>query len=500
MAGRAPWIVLAVVAVGLGVAVAADSGAPAPPVGAAASHETPAAAAGKVCGTGSLRGPAKPPAGAVEVPAGDNSDVDFARPGTTYWLAPGTHTLGDDEFAQIGPADDTTFVGAPGAVLDGRGVNRYAFGGNAAGVTIRHLTVRNFAAPRDEGVVNHDSGNRWRIEHNTFTRNKGAAMMAGSGQRIVGNCVAHNGQYGLNAYQAGNQLTGLLVEGNEFTGNNTDDWEAKVDGCGCTGAMKFWSVDGADIRGNWIHRNHGPGIWADTNNNDFLIEDNLIEANDAQAIFYEISYNATIRKNVLRRNTWREGRDFADQDDWFPVGTVYLSEAGGEPRVQARTSVLEVTGNVFDNNWGGVVGWENSDRFCGTNTTSECTLLVGEDEGDRCTGSAIEREPWYDDCRWKTQRLRIHDNTFILDADKVDDGCEPRFCAVHALVANVGTWPEWSPYHGRRVQQAITFRQDNRWYDNRYRGPWQWVGYEPGRYLTFDKWRAAPYRQDPGSS
>ncbi|WP_028849188.1 right-handed parallel beta-helix repeat-containing protein [Thermocrispum municipale] len=497
MARHTAWIALAAVAVGLSVAVAVDP-AGGPP---AAAPQAPATEkAKKVCGTDGLDGPAKPPKGATVVPAGDNADFDFTQPGTTYWFASGVHTLGDDEFAQIGPGDDASYIGAPGAVLDGRKVNRYAFGGQASGVTIKYLTVRNFVAPHNEGVVNHDSGDRWTIEHTTLIRNKGAAMMAGSGQRIVGNCVAHNGQYGLNAFQAGNKITDLLVEGNEFTGNNTDDWEARVDGCGCTGAMKFWSVDGADIRDNWIHRNHGPGIWADTNNNDFLIEDNLIEANESQAIFYEISYNATIRNNVLRHNTWQEGRTFADEEDTFPVGTIYLSEAGGEPRVPARTSVLEVTGNVFDNNWGGVVGWENSDRFCGTNTTSECTLLIGENDGARCSGTKIKRDPLYDDCRWKTQRLRIHDNLFVFDSDAVDGGCRPRYCAVQALVANVGTWPEWSPYQGRRVQQALTFRQDNRWYDNRYRGAWQFVGYEPSRYLSFSQWRAAPYRQDAGSS
>ncbi|MGH3432894.1 MAG: right-handed parallel beta-helix repeat-containing protein, partial [Thermocrispum sp.] len=249
----------------------------------------------------------------------------------------------------------------------------------------------------------------------------------------------------------------------------------------------------------WIHHNHGPGIWADTNNNDFLIEGNLIEANDSQAIFYEISYNATIRDNVLRNNTWREGRDFADENDPFPVGTVYLSEAGGEPRIPARTSVLEVTGNVFDNNWGGVAGWENADRFCGTNTTSDCTLLVGENDGARCRQPGIAEPPLYDDCRWRTQRLRIHHNTFTVNTAHVDGGCEPTFCATQSLFANVGTWPDWSPYQGRRVQEAITFGQDNRWHDNTYRGRWRWVAYEPGRYLTFAQWQADPYGQDQGS-
>ena len=69
-------------------------------------------------------------------------------------------------------------------------------------------------------------------------------------------------------------------------------------GCGCTGGAKFWAVNGADIRGNWVHDNRGAGLWADTNNNDFLIEDNLIENNDGEAVFYETSYNLILRNNV----------------------------------------------------------------------------------------------------------------------------------------------------------------------------------------------------------
>ncbi|GAA5114956.1 right-handed parallel beta-helix repeat-containing protein [Haloechinothrix salitolerans] len=464
------------------------------------SDTTLPAGATKVCGTDALDGPDNPPAGAVVVPAGDNSDIDFGHADTTYWFEPGVHTLGQGEYTQIVPGDNATFIGAPGAVLDGQNTNRYAFTQHASGVTIRYLTIRDFVAPTNEGVVNHDSGDGWTIAHNTLINNQGAAMMAGSGQRMIGNCVKNNGQYGLNAFQAGNQIRDIVLRDNEFAGNHTADLETQIPGCGCSGAMKFWSVDGAEIVGNWIHDNHGPGIWVDTNNNDFLIEGNLIERNDGQAVFYEISYNVVVRDNVIRHNTWATGRAFANRGDSFPIGTVYLSEAGGEPRVPARTSVVAVSGNRFVNNWGGIVGWENADRFCGTNTTSECTLLIGEDGIDRCAPPGINTDPEYSDCRWKTQRLRISGNVFVHEPAKIDGGCPAGYCGVSALLANYGTWPDWSPYQGRTVQQAITFEQDNRWFDNDYTGPWRFTPYETGRLLTLAEWQAAPYEQDAGSS
>ena len=133
----------------------------------------------------------------------------------------------------------------------------------------------------NQGVVNHDSGPRWVIEGNVIEENDGAGMMAGVGQQVIGNCLRNNGQYGINAYRSGG-LADLVIEGNEISGNNTDDWETQLPGCGCTGGAKFWAVNGADIRDNWVHHNHGAGLWADTNNNDFIVEGNLIEDNEAE--------------------------------------------------------------------------------------------------------------------------------------------------------------------------------------------------------------------------
>jgi parallel beta-helix repeat protein len=244
-------------------------------------------------------------------------------------------------------------------VLDGRGLNRAAFTQQAADVTIRGLTIRGFVPPVDQGVVNHDSAPRWVIEENIIEDNDGAAMMAGNGQQVIGNCLRNNGQYGINAYRAGG-LSDLVVEGNEITGNNTDNWEAQIPGCGCTGGAKFWAVNGADIRGNWVHHNHGAGIWADTNNNDFIIEGNLIEDNEAEGVFYELSYNLLLSGNTFRRNNLVKGRWRAERGDNFPVAAVYISESGGEPRLPARTDMIDIRGNMFSDNWSGVTLWENA--------------------------------------------------------------------------------------------------------------------------------------------
>jgi hypothetical protein len=417
--------------------------------------------------------------------------------GTTFWLSPGTHVLAPDQFGQVMPKDGNVYLGAPGAVLDGRGINRAAFTTQVADVVIRGLTIRGFVASLNQGVVNHDSGPRWIIEGNIIEDNDGAGMMAGNGQQVIGNCLRNNGQYGINAYRLGG-ISDLLIEGNEITGNNTDDWETQSPGCGCTGGAKFWAVNGADIRENWVHHNHGAGLWADTNNNDFIVEGNLIEDNEAEGLFYELSYNMIVSGNTFRRNNIVKGRWRAERGDNFPVAAIYISESGGEPRIPARTDTIDIRGNMFSDNWSGVTLWENADRFCNSpaNTSGlSCTPMVPLVSS--CTQPGIATEPLNDDCRWKTQRVTVRENTFEFDSET--PGCL-NMCGRMAVLSNYGTFPDWSPYKAWTVSDAITFQQDNRWYDNRYYGPWTFVAHNTSRALTPEAWTAAPYNQDECST
>ncbi len=187
------------------------------------------------------------------------------------------------------PKAGNTYVGASGAVIDGQGVNRYAFTQTAPNVTIRYLTITNFRASGNEGVVNHDSGAGWVVEHDTIQFNGGAGVLLGDDNRLSWNCLADNGQYGFQGFGAR-----LTVDHNEIARNNTFDYETMSPGCGCSGGAKFWESGPATVTANYVHDNSGIGLWADTNNVGFLFDGNYISDNQSHGLLYENSYNARI--------------------------------------------------------------------------------------------------------------------------------------------------------------------------------------------------------------
>ena len=244
------------------------------------------------------------PAGAVTVPAGDDSSgigQNFGiSPNTTYWFAPGTHTLGTDQYGQIQPQNGDVFIGAPGAVLDGKDVNDYTFTGTASNVTIEYLTVRNFVAPTDQIVVNHDGAANWLIEYDLLQDNKGGAVATGDGGTITDNCLSHNDQYGFQGWD-----NNIAITNNDIAFNNPNghyDLPGSTVQCGCSGGGKFWGATNATVTGNYVHGNSGVGLWADTDNAGFLISGNYISNNWSEGIMYEISYNAQITNNTLIGN------------------------------------------------------------------------------------------------------------------------------------------------------------------------------------------------------
>ncbi len=438
------------------------------------------------------------------MPAGNNSAVNFGQSNTVYWFAPGVHTLGNGAFSQITPGNNATFVGGPGAILDGQGINNYAFTQHATNVKIQYLTIRNFVSPRDEGVINHDSGVGWTIEYITAQDNGGGAGFAGTDNIVRYNCLKDNGQYGFQVYSSdpgGPQ--NVLLDHNEIVGNNTDDWEAQISGCGCTGGGKFWEANHVTITNNYVHDNLSVGLWADTNDNDFLVEGNYISNNDGQGLFYEISYNMIVRYNTFERNALVDGPG----NPGFPTGAIYLSESGGDSRVAARTSNIEIHDNRFVDNWAGVILWENADRYCNSpaNTSSgTCTLVNPAANLTTCNdpalGGSINTQPYKSDCRWKTQNVTVHDNIFSLDRSAIPGCTINTGCGYQGIFSNVGTFPSWSPYMGSGVQNDITFNQNNHFSDNEYIGDWRYKPKSQDTVYNFAIWQDPPYSQDAGST
>jgi nitrous oxidase accessory protein NosD len=472
---------------------------PAPPASVCAAHQL-------------LSGPGSAPAGAVAVPvsADLSSMVDQAPGGTTFWLAPGRHTLGSMPFDQIVPKDGDTFTGGPGAVLDGQGRNRYAFTQGAKDVTIEYLTIQNFGTGADnqnEGVVNHDSGEGWVITHNTITHNAGAGVVLGSNDVVHANCLTQNGQYGFNAVsQSG--VRNIAITDNEISFNDTYDWEAKQAGCGCAGGGKFWDTNGAVVTGNYVHDNRDAGLWADTNDVGFNISNNYISNNFAEGIVYEISYNALISHNVLVRNALGVG----PTNPGFPDGAIYISESGADPRVAGPYgTALEISDNLLVDNWSGVVLWESADRFCGSpnnTSTGYCTLVdPAAVNTNTCTQAHLQHArpndsgiDYYDDCRWKTQNVLVTNNTFAFSPSAVGHGCSTAHsCGLQGLFSQSGSSPSWSPYQGSVVEDAITRTQGNHFSANHYVGPWHFAVHDQSQVVTFSTWQHT-WGQDVGSS
>jgi hypothetical protein len=265
--------------------------------------------------------------------------------------------------------------------------------------------------------------------------------------------------------------------------------------------VKFWDVNGATVTNNYVHDNLSVGLWADTNDRAFEFGGNYISNNWGIGLFYEISYNAYIHDNTFLRNAWGAG----PTNPGFPTGAIYLSESGGDSRVAGgKYANFEITGNVFTDNWSGVILWESADRFCGSpnnTSTGYCTLVnTGVANANTCNSTNIASQPYLSDCRWKTQNVSVHDNSFNMTPSNIPGCSFNTACGYNGMFSNWGTSPSWSPYKATVVQNAIAYNQQNTFSNNTYTGSWQYMPFDTGTRLGFSTWKGSPYSQDPNST
>jgi parallel beta-helix repeat protein len=206
-------------------------------------------------------------------------------------------------------------------------VNRYAFHGPATNVTIEGLVIEKYANPAQQGAVFGYSSRDWVVARNLVRWNHGGGIQTGHGMKVQGNVVINNGQLGISG--SGDNV---LVEDNEIAFNNVSGfdwfWEA--------GGSKWVKTNGLVVRRNFSHHNHGQGLWTDIDNINVLYENNTVEDNELGGIFHEISYRATIRGNIARRNG-------TACSDWCGAGIIIAS-----------SSDVEVTQNIISDNKEGI--------------------------------------------------------------------------------------------------------------------------------------------------
>jgi parallel beta-helix repeat protein len=260
--------------------------------------------------------------------------------GTTFTITPGTY------YSQsVIPKTGDSFLGQPGAVLDGQGTAKYAFWEGPApypnNVTISGLKVTNYTPATQTGTIDAGgyspslSSTGWIIQNNEVSYNDQYGIRAGNSTQVLNNYVHHNKRLNITG-SANNEL----IANNEIAyGNYGNFYDTNFE----AGGTKFSGTNGLVLRGNYVHDNLGVGLHVDLNNVNTLIDSNNVVHNGSEGIVVEVSYTATISNNTVTNNGLYDPRN---RYTWLWNAGIGVHDS---PNVQ-------VYGNTVSGNWAGIVG------------------------------------------------------------------------------------------------------------------------------------------------
>jgi hypothetical protein len=202
--------------------------------------------------------------------------------------------------------------------------------------------------------------------------NSGHGISVGTGSRVRNCDVHHNGQLGI-----GGNGNDIRIEGNRIWSNNIygfdPGWEA--------GGVKIAESDGVTFRGNHVYDNKGIGLWCDGDCRNVVYEENLVENNQWNGIFHEISFKAVVRNNVLRHN-------HRGDRGWFWDAEIVL----------AASQDVEVSGNTLVIAPGrcGIMLIDQGRRDNGRSYKTRNNTIHGNEmtfEGAACAGGVSDTKP-----------------------------------------------------------------------------------------------------------
>jgi parallel beta-helix repeat protein len=216
-------------------------------------------------------------------------------------------------------------------------VTPYAFISAADDVEIRGIAIEKYATPAQVASIQSQEpaegakGSNWLIVDVEVSGVHGVGIRTGD-QTVIRNAyIHHNGQLGISVSGG----TGVVVEDSRIAHNNTAgflwEWEA--------GGVKATNCTDVVFRGNSVHDNNGPGLWADIDCVNTLYEDNVVVDNAGPGIYHEISGRAVVRHNVVERNG-------SDDSSWL----------WGAGILVAASSDVEVYENTVTDNGNGIAG------------------------------------------------------------------------------------------------------------------------------------------------
>lgn len=214
-------------------------------------------------------------------------------------------------------------------------ITPYAFAGNAKKVLISNLVIEKYASPTQKGAIEARAAKNWTVEESWVQSNHGSGIRVGSGLTIRQSLVYANGQIGING-----QGDGLVIQSTEIAHNQIGGFKAFG---WVGGGVKINKSADVRIRGNHVHHNNGHGLHTDGGSRRVLYEYNTVTDNAGVGISHEISYEATIRSNDVRRNGF--GRSIG---------------LGGSGIYVNSSSNVEVSKNVVADNADGIGGQQSN--------------------------------------------------------------------------------------------------------------------------------------------
>jgi parallel beta-helix repeat protein len=274
----------------------------------------------------------------VTIRPGDNlQDAVRANPdGTTFLITRGVHRR-----QTVRPKDGMSFIGEPGAVLDGETVTQQAFiARGARNVTVRGLRITRYAPPGSGAAIEGHGSEKWTVEGNEIDNNSNGGERAygvrvGTEWVLRRNSIHHNGWVGVQGYQCFDSL----IEGNDIYANPPANFNDTV---GEAANIKLFECGRITIRGNYVHDGIFRGIWVDTMAPDVTIEHNRVVNHGRAGIWYEVSYRGIIRNNYIENAGYQQTR----LSNWLRGGGIEVSNSPD----------VSVSNNSVVNSLNGIIG------------------------------------------------------------------------------------------------------------------------------------------------
>jgi parallel beta-helix repeat protein len=297
------------------------------------------------------------PSGTAINPGDDIQRAVDANPaGTTFVIRSGVHRR-----QSVRPKNNMSFVGEPGAVLDGENRTPQAFVAyGARNVTIRGLRITNYAPPNLGGAVDGVDSHGWVLENNEIDHNSSGSdrtygVFVGSGWNVRNNRIHHNGWQGITGWNC----VDTVIEGNDIYANPSTTFDDSV---GDTANIKMYGCGRITIRNNEIHDGPKKGIWFDRSQPDITIEGNRVVNHGDAGIWYEVSYRGTIRGNHVEN----AGNLSRYSSGWLRGGGIQITNS---PDV----SVLD---NTVVNSLNGIIGLQAAGYYDGKHGPSQLRNLL----------------------------------------------------------------------------------------------------------------------------